>query len=438
MGAEFQGRVDLNRAVFAGSALFRPTASGTAVTFAEDVNFSGATFGYQAEFRDAQFKMDAYFVDARFKAGVRFLGTKFSQRALFYRVVFDGPAVFTHEGETFAAVFRGPAIFEGSRFRGPTHFQSVIFLDGCVFAGTVFNADTWFEGALFGGETDFRAIESTLEARFTDSRFLERADFREARFRVVYFQLEQGNSNPRSESIGDAKRMANRSSLEKNSLLVMEIDEPFFSTVDFRGLTYERMYARWERLLGRQEPYDRQPYSELEKSLRRIGEDRTANDIYFAQRMRELRNRLDLDGSRDWFGALSDFMYCVGAGFGVRPLLLVFWSALFVLLGSVVFERVGAVVYREQVERVLHGNQPLDLSMLEAFQVSLDQFLPIEVPGGQLWEPSAATWVEQGPVVVSYGLAGTFLSLFGWMLVPVLIATIVDVLRRRSVAQDIQ
>ena len=67
------------------------------------------------------------------------------------------------------------------------------------------------------------------------------------------------------------------------------------------------------------------------------------------------------------------------------------------------------------------------ISHLEAFWVSLNIFLPIEIPSGANWKASSLIIPYFG---IKFTTFATFLNLAGWILVPVGVAGISGLLKR--------
>ena len=55
------------------------------------------------------------------------------------------------------------------------------------------------------------------------------------------------------------------------------------------GLCYERIYVAWGELLDKLEPFDEHPYQQLKRSLRGMGDDASAGEVYVRQRKRALK-----------------------------------------------------------------------------------------------------------------------------------------------------
>jgi hypothetical protein len=238
--------------------------------------------------------------------------------------------------------------------------------------------------------------------------FQAAADFQEARLRVVSFEPPA------------------------------RIDR-FASEIDMRGMVYERLYGPWRSIFAQLEPFDRQPFTQLEITLRQAGDDTAADEVYYALRTQELRNRFRRSAWRLWPGIAWDLFLRYLAGYGVRPVRLFVILGTFLTLGTIAFRQPGAVVQEEPLERILQHGHLEQLGWGQALLVSIDQVLPIvEIPSAREWLPSERTWLILGPVELTYTGVATVLTLFGLIVGPAAIAIVASWLWRQQLSKPLE
>jgi hypothetical protein len=186
--------------------------------------------------------------------------------------------------------------------------------------------------------------------------------------------------------------------------------------IDLCGCIYDNIdpIDFWEELMIHLNPYDRQPFTQLEETFRRAGKDEDADDVYYKGRRRESNEIIKKDNLPAW---LKDRFLWLLTGYGVRLRYLILPIFFILLVGTYVFTQPGAVLLKSETNQTLLI-RPMD-SYLEAFYVSLNLFLPIEIPSGAFWKPSQ-----------NFAIFGTLLKLAGWILVPLGVAGISGLLKR--------
>lgn len=482
----FEGSALFVQARIVGQADFRETA------FSQDTNFALATFGSLVIFRPeseratqgALFAGKAAFSQTHFAAAVEFNGAVFKQPADFSLARFDGPASFTKSSgaDSSATAFEGGANFsaarfknlymngasfgadasfdgavveeysnwERSRFAGTCSFNSAHFLRAASFKYVKFVGDVTFSTARFEGDALFtnaafgpeQAPENKHEASFGGAHFAGVADLLGATF--------YGNADFYAVSASGLARFEYCTFCRKASFNEATVTSLHFSTeeeasarpqfqsdVNLVGCSYQHLTGDLRKLVARLEPYDRQPYAQLEKVLRAAGRAWDADKIYLEGRHRERRLKWKRGDFAGWFISL---VYWAGANYGVRPIQLVIFAAALLTLGTLYFSSAGTVREDKPVNR--SGTAPRGrLSNFEAFGVSLHQFLPVQVPLGSRWVP-----IEQPAVVALPGISKSlppplsipsffatfFLRLAGWILVPLGVAALTGLLRTKT------
>ena len=169
------------------------------------------------------------------------------------------------------------------------------------------------------------------------------------------------------------------------------------------------------------EPYDRQPFTQLEETFRRAGKDKYADDVYYERKCRESKN-ITIRTPGAWL--LNRLLWFL-TGYGVRLYRLLFAIILFIVIWTYIFHLEGAVVLKPDIHPPpLMG--PKD-SYFEAFWVSLNTFLPVEIPSGADWKPSSQIIPVLG---IKFTTSATLLKLAGWILVPIGVAGMAGLLKR--------
>lgn len=225
-GVQFKSDVNFNSIQIDGSAFFSPFIRGKNVT--------RTSFASVARFQNARIKGLVDFGGAKFKEDVFFEGIKIESTALFRAQLVKSelgiPIIFGGEARFLDAYIQGSAEFDGAQFKSGANFSRAR-IEGNVFFNRRANLPTSFSG----------------KSRFVGAHFSNQVEFNDALF--------QGQ-------------------------------------MDLRGFTYERIEVDHKQLLDRLasfEPYDRQPYVQLEKVYRAVGKDRDADYVYLARRHHERR-----------------------------------------------------------------------------------------------------------------------------------------------------
>ena len=175
----------------------------------------------------------------------------------------------------------------------------------------------------------------------------------------------------------------------------------FQGSVDWRGCSYNRIHpvSSWKQLMDRQNPYDRQPYTQLEDVLRKTGYDQEAKEVYYrrkcveAKKIRTFQRKPFKLYWRDIVSWTSDRSFWLLTGYGVRLTRILYATLIILAIGTFVFLHKGAVELRTENQPVAkaaasHMVVTPTLGFADAFWVSAHQLLPIEIPSGAKWEPT--------------------------------------------------
>jgi len=444
--AHCDGTLTFKSAKFVGAAAFDGLCIG------EELNFEGALFlskTASVDFEKASVKSSLFFSQSKFEGGVSFEGMKVDGAAvLFNETQFAQPASWANASLNGACEFLGARFLGGSRplFDG-AHFGSACSFDGAVFDDMLrcravefereasFQGTTFREGAnffashfsdiarfdskpgeagrtalsaaQFGGVASFDQVRFERDARFDDVLFQRLVSFRETSVRVLHFSL--------SGRVGEQPQ--------------------FQGPLDLTGCTYDRMRADWKSVLCAlrtfeslpDASYNRQPYAQLEKMYRAVGQDRDADNVYLARRYVEA-DRLRF--RREPFAWSMDRFYRLLANYGVRPHRLIVYALVGMLLGALAFHSPGSVDVK-QGSAANQGSEgcPLtpehSLGGLDAVRLSVRCFLPVDI---SLLPNCVATNNFYGKLRFQDWAA--LLHLLGWLLVPVGIASLSGILRR--------
>jgi len=157
--------------------------------------------------------------------------------------------------------------------------------------------------------------------------------------------------------------------------------------------------------------------------------DDLADDVYYRGRCTEFseirkftENNITIRKPFAWINRflwlLRDGILWFLTGYGVRVKRLIFFILAILVAGTIVFHQPEVVVLKSGIN-LTSVIQPQD-SYWESFWISLNLFLPIEIPSGSYWIPSQ-----------NFAIFGTLLKMVGWILVPIGIAGITGILKRK-------
>ncbi len=426
------------------SVTFKRKVDFTRTEFAQKVDFTGATFLRGAVFDNSKFKDEALFVETAFKNPASFGGAQFfevadfarshfSEDALFFETIFQYPTYFE------SIEFSGVASFSFAEFQDYASFQACRYFDAVNFIGTKFttanfgfsefdNKYTDFSraefsgnltiaGSLFAGFTSFlkmridnrTVITNSIfldQAIFTGaslgrvtfgsihdhktsylaSYFLERADFRNAKFNSADFNnvlfkdvdftranfdidLKSSNVNPDAPKFLQQEREEFLAPVEYESdgnmdyLILEDMSFENLKADNRTGMKFIRAVRRLpEQSLRNSEAAadtDASPQSNpgavtelvesrqemlrrFEDNFRSNGNVKLTNEAYYQRNTldRELANRNDFEKLGDLI--IADWI----AGYGVRPLNPILWSIGFILFFAAIYYFRDIIVIR--------------------------------------------------------------------------------------------
>ncbi len=396
-GTQFNGRALFQGVQINGSALFYPYDE-ICVCFNDQVRFCYTTIKDNADFSAIQCKKEADFENIQI-GGLAVWGTYTKGQTIAIRKSEPDP---DEKKIQFNSRFSGQATFSRACFNGAVSFEGACFEEGAAF-----------DGCKAEGPADFRG---TVFKNFVS--------FCEARFRTVLFRNTLTGKAPEKKQ--------------------------FMCQVDFRGLSYEFISVAWRELFNEQYAhqveeefnYHRQPYSQLENTLRTMGLGREADKVYLVRRKHEARQRWNRvlrknKGEKlsiwqvlpELLVALFDLFQRLLFNYGIRPLRLLWLSLLVIIVGTYIFAQADAVKNKQREEQQVIEN----LTYSQALGVSLRLFIPIvDLPTGEQWTPTDKPSPYLKFSNLSFAGYATLHRLAGAILVPLGIAALTGFMHRRT------
>jgi hypothetical protein len=393
----------------------------------------------EAIFHHCEVSGVANFTGAKFRVPANFYGATFVSEALFQRVEFSDPGITTFSTSTFKA----RAVFYGTRFEAAADFSYARFEGTAIFRAR-FGGKATFDMCRFLSAAEFSDLSTTRwessdslwadpnkdlpGSSFTDLSFVETRFSGDARFENVKFT---GALDLREATFATLYLPSDSDSRTESELLPLELG--------LVGCRYEHvvlkhphnLLLRHGTVLRLQEGYDRQPFAQLEDTLRREGDDRAADKVYLAGRRAEGRQKPLIPRLLDW-------IYGEFVNYGVRPWRLAALAVLFVLFGAWFFSHPGTVQLKDKDQRT---ETPYPITWEEALNVGIAHFLPVSLPIKENLVPTsqivsiALPIPGNGPapmIRVRPSSIATMLQLAGWILVPVGVAAMTGVLMRKN------
>jgi hypothetical protein len=280
---------------------------------------------------------------------------------------------------------------------------------------------------------DFRQAEATGVVLFQGAVFSKSVSLRESHFLITLLREESSSVTWAATEESPSVNPSDRNEAQLNG------------KIDMRGFTYSRLVADWRELFDRLYPYDRQSYSHLETVLRMAGHDNQADEVYLARRRIEAQHSWNRVLRKNEYGeltlrqslveiprALGEWFQRVLFNYGIRPYRLFLFSIFVLLIGVFVFSQPGAVLKKESRSQASQ-EENIRLTRSEALNVSLHQFIPIiEIPPGNQWVPSDKPAPILSSLNISFAGYATLHRIAGAILVPLGIAALTGLLRRRE------
>ncbi|MHB8119431.1 MAG: pentapeptide repeat-containing protein [Methanothrix sp.] len=262
-----------------------------------------------------------------------FSGSQFNEYADFKRSLFKF-AYFSgsqFEYADFDESQFGYADFIESQFGKYTNFSRSTF-GSADFIGSQFNEYADFSGSEFSENTSFIRSKFGGNTFFRDSQFRKFVDFRGSQFEDADFSGSKFSGN-----------------------------------ITFVGSRFNGYVLGWSSIVN---GFDEATYLALIRNLKDHGQFDDSNDCYYMYRLNKLIHEFDF----------YDFLSLISCGFGVRPEIPLFWSALLVPLFGIIFWGSGGI-HRISCPFVPDQNQEQrSVSITEALYFSLLVFFHTHPP----------------------------------------------------------
>lgn len=482
-GCSFGKVADFSDAVFKGGVSFGGSICELTGVFLKtrfehpekDVDFYSVSFGSILNCAEAVFEGAARFASAKCDT------------------VFLNAAEFRNESQVIdfsCAAFATNLICSGARFRGGATFSN-LKCENADFAEAEFanpKATVDFShasfgwnlnctGATFAGEAVFNGIRCKGGAFFNEAKFTntfkgenrKRIDFRYSSYGL---NLQCGDAEFHGEvtfesaEIGRALILAGTkfhdtaglSNVTMRRLILGEVLPFLKPKIDLRQCgfeVYEGSKQQWRQVAERQSPelFSRDPYLQFEKYYRKIGDDTEANDIHYLGRcaVREFAKKARSNGDDRgpmadairWsrWRLFKDWLLKSLTGYGVKTWRLSLPILFFIAAGVGIFWPDDALRVKSPTPRTLQAAVTADASapaaapqasqpspsdptqkLFTRLGYSIDLFLPVvDLQQSDKWRPHQV-WREAYSVVH---------ILAGWLLIPLLLASLSGIVRRQ-------
>jgi hypothetical protein len=273
------------------------------------------------------FRGGARFMDASIDGAADFSGAVFMQKASFAGMKVGGPAFFRRSTDSRATMLPSfeEVSFEGAVFSGGADFDRVDFSSGINFTGATFGALTRFTRIRCKGKASFDSMEVDGTANFQQSQFSDEVSLQDARIGTVNFGTSQADSGL------------------------------FLKSVDLRGFTYSRLVGDWRELFHHVSSTDPQPYAQLEKYFRSVGNERDADSVYLARRKIERGNLLR---QSKHMRLVEDSLLRWIFNYGVPSYRMLWLACALFLVGALLLSRPGALESTNNPKLQINGPFP--------------------------------------------------------------------------------
>lgn len=413
---------NFQRAIFHRSVWFRQTI------FVGDADFNSVRIKGNANFSYARFSGTAFFNGACLEKNANFNPTYFDKSANFVDIQIGQTGYFDWEKPGSVGSVFDDCDFSGARVKGSIYFDGAVFngiagfghIDVGIqasFIGVCFNENASFEGAIIRGNALFHGTRFKRNVFFIRTRFHSEISFQDALIG------DGSGNNYYYEGTVFESLVSFRGALidldlifdgEKPTMYVANTEcigartpVTFGGDVDLRGAKYDSIaIVSWEKIMNRQKPFDRQPYIQLEKNFRDRGNRRLANAIYYKRKHLEGKQKTGLH-------RMADIVLKVLVGYGVVPVRLLAWIIGLILVSTIVLQQ--------------------KLRWSDAFWVSLNALLPVNLPLGQVWETAIGQSIHitfgKISLVMSISTIASILTIIGWIVIPVGLASLTGVIK---------
>jgi hypothetical protein len=359
-GMSVKGQVVFNGAAFHSDFLVEGTTANDFV--AQGIRIAGTcslvgSHIFSCDLGRAQLSGTARFNDLHVDVTVNLSGASFGKRAIFDRLQTGETMRVAGSADEFV-LFGSFVSFAGARIGSQGVFEFVLFQGSVVFEGASFGADLYFESCKFSkvvsavdmrigkdlvvtdsefSEVMFHAAQCRGNIGFATCTFADAADFSyiQAKRNLVFVEcsfkseLILKNAHISGELAVRESTLSVALSLEMatcgvlhlfpNLVKAAKVRRPDLSSIKVNaiGLRYAQVYVVVEDFLAAIDSsrlYVLDPYSQLERHLRRVGQQVSADDVYVRGR-RHLRATLPKVSLRYWLDSSLEVL----SGYGVKP-----------------------------------------------------------------------------------------------------------------------
>lgn len=449
MGAVFEGPFEFNggmvesSAYFSGAKFLKEESIGFARTSVAGIlDCRGATFTGNAAFNSLNCEGTAFFEGATFEGESNFAYATFGRNLECLEATFTGKAYFTNL-DCKGSAFLAPATFEGE-----VDFSHATFGENLVCRGVTFTGKAYFDVLKCGGSAFFSPFPPPSSERESKPTIFK------GEVRFVRASISGFLHCECSQFRGDV-------TLYRSQIGTLALNTPFKDSVDpeealpfqedshvnlhechFDSFVGDASVAR--EMAAKQSPnsFSRDPYLQLEKYYRGVGNDLEAKRMHFTGRKELRKNAKDPNGVTQWglFTSWGDWWIKWLTGYGVRTWQLLVPITTLLIVGVVVFWGNNALLPASaqeqgapngaQVERThllstqpeqAQESGPLGQHLFERAVYSLDLFLPVvNLQVAEKWEPNG----------LGREIYAVIHSMVGWILVPLLLASLSGIIRR--------
>ena len=409
-GSRVDGALNLTQTTFGGRLTAKYMQVGRDIDMTDcrcsgDVCLDGLAAGADITLDKAEFKADVRCLAASAKGQFQLEGARFSKKA-----TFDGLTA----GQGFygdGARFEDDARFMVSEIGEDLDISHAIFAKDVVFDRSQVETNLFAEKTHVGGEASMVGMKVGGQAKVFGAEFVGKWDLRWSEFGVL--RLCEPNLDARED----------------------DYREIVHAKVDLRGCTYGHIVADWGRLIEQQDPFDFQPYNQLEQVLRRSGHDDEADLVYKAGHRRH-GDAMTIPWPkfftgkfwRNAFGVALDRAWRF-VGYGVNPAGLLGIVAITILLGAVLYHLPNAVCAVGESARC---DNVLRLHWGEALWYAISTFSPIDFPTRTKLLPTDSYADLVGLPTLTVAVYSALIKLTGWTVIPTLVATLAGLLRHRG------
>jgi hypothetical protein len=425
------------------------------------VSFRAATFGGTINFKAARFKGPVTFNALECRYG-SFEAARFKSE--------KSPVDFTYTSLAIGidcekAMFRGSANFNSLQCGGAAQFNRARFAHKTNPASFRFSSIAQainFKRALFLGPADFTGMKCGGPADFTDCKFQSespiRTDFKSPTVDFGFSLFGLSLDFTRATFMGEVSLSAssvlstltlsgtkfckivlfNKATL---GILKIELTRPFDVGADLRDCriaVFDLEKDKWKEILASQGSncFSRDPYLQLEGYYQKIGSEYEARKVYYEGRNRS-RSRAKVRGNNivwspgNW---INDSVLKWLTGYGVQTWRLLILLVLLLGTSIAIFWSPSSLKAKPSATAVTATNStsvspqqapptaPTQATRLERLVYPVDLFIPVvKLDVADQWQP-IPEWRR---------IYSVFHRILGWLLIPLLVASIAGIVRRQ-------